>query len=419
MYPETNIRHLFYVCGQPAIVDRDSAYVSHYSFRIICYPSAFFPEVTLALPQVSAERHREDSNRIAISKFESVRIRLLPTPSNRSLRWVKQWRALEECIREADLVCANIPDESGFLAALICRLLKKPLLVQVLGDWKKAVLFAGSTGFTRRVKSWLADWMTRIAVRSATLVFTQGHALFDQCHAINPNATRSDIVHSTVTEEDFFQRPARGFHKPLRILTVCRLEPGKGLDVLAGSIRMLLEAGLKVEWWCVGHGPAELDLKNLTQSLGLSDAVRFFGHVPHGPELFEFYRHSDIFALPSFNEGIPNAILEAMAHSMPIVATDVGSIGQAITNGVEGVLTVPGDAKSLAASIHRLADDYVAASLMVKAAMQKVRAYKADSFTGQHRLLIETAFGAIKPAPTFQANAATAALCRATLDYGR
>jgi len=319
-----------------------------------------------------------------------------------------QWWALRDPIREADAVCVNIPEESGFLAALICRMQKKPLLVQVLGDWKNAVLFGGRPGIARTVKSWLGDWMARTAVRSATLVFAQGRALFDQCRAINPRATRSDMVHSTVTEEEFFERPTIEFHEPLRILTVCRLEPGKGLEVLARSIRTLLEDGLKVEWWCVGQGPSERSLQGLAESLGISECVKFAGYVPHGPKLFEFYRQADIFVLPSFHEGIPNVILEAMAHSMPIVATDVGSVCQVITNGVEGVLTPPGETRLLAKAIRRLANDWVGARLMGNAAFLKARGYRADSFSSLHRRLIETAFGTLNTVPPFDDNAAAA-----------
>jgi glycosyltransferase involved in cell wall biosynthesis len=347
-----------------------------------------------------------------------MRVQVLPAPGSRPLCWLMQWQILKDSIRNADLVCVNIPDESAFLAALVCRLLKKPLLVQVLGDWKKAVLFAGPPGLSRNLKSWLAQWMTRIAVRFATLVFTQGRALFAQCREINPSATQSDMVHSTVMEEAFFQRPPLEFHAPIRILTVCRLEPGKGLDVLARSIRTLLGDGLQVEWWCVGQGPSERDLRLLIGSLGISARVKFAGYVPHGPKLFTYYRQADIFVLPSFHEGIPNVILEAMAHSLPIVASDVGSIRQVITNGVEGVLVPPGDSKSLAQTIHRLASDWSCAHWMAKAALRKARNYTADSFAPLHRRLIETAFGTIRPVPDFHDN--SAALHSSTvLDYGR
>jgi glycosyltransferase involved in cell wall biosynthesis len=397
MYPRTNIRHLFYVCGQPAVSDGRRTYVSNYSFRIISYPSAFFPAVTVALPVVPVDGYREQADHIAISNLRNMRVQVLPSSRSRLLRWFTQWRMLTDAVRNADLVCVNIPDEAGFLTALVCRLLNKPLLVQVLGDWEKAVLCAGPVGLTRKIKSLLARRMTRIAVRLATLLYTQGRALFAQCREINPSATQSDMVHSTVTEEMFFHRPAVRFHEPIRILTVCRLEPGKGLDVLARSIRTLLRDGVNVEWWCVGAGPAVRDLHRLVETLGTSSHVKFAGHVPHGPKLFRFYKEADIFVLPSFNEGVPNVILEAMAHSLPIIASDVGSIGQVITNGMEGALIPPGDSRLLAKTILYMACDSACAYSMGRAAQRKVRNYMADSFSALHRRLIETALGPIRP----------------------
>ena len=394
------VRRLCYVSGQPAVMDAGSSYLSHYSFRIAYYPTAHFPEVTLVALSAPVSTPPGGSNRVSSSRLENVKVRLLPAPNLRPLRWLRQWPVLWDSIGKADVVCVNIPEESGFLAAVVCKLKKKPLLVQVLGDWRVAVLFAGHPGIIRTIKSWFGEWMTRVTVRAANLVFTQGQELFDKCAAMNPQATRSNLVHSTVTEETFFQREIDSFHEPLRILTVCRLEAGKGLDVLASSIRDLLRSGLRLEWWCVGQGPSEQALKDLARSLGISESVRFAGYVPHGRDLFEFYRQADIFVLPSFHEGIPNVILEAMAHCMPIVATDVGSVRQVITNGVEGILLPAGEPQLLAAAIRRVANDHTAAGIMGKAAFRKAQSYKADSFAQQHRRLIETAFGTIRSTPS-------------------
>jgi glycosyltransferase involved in cell wall biosynthesis len=374
-----------------------SSYLSHYSFRIVYYPTAYFPEVTLVAPSAPISTLPEGSNRVAVSKLENMKVRPLPAPNLRPLRWLRQWLVLWDCIGKADVVCANIPEESGFLAAVICKLRKKPLLVQVLGDWEIAVLFAGRPGIIRTIKSWFGEWMTRVTVRAASLVFTQGQALLEKCALLNSAATQSAFAHSTVTDEVFFENNLVGFHQPLRILTVCTLEPRKGLQVLAGALRSLLVRGLSFEWWCVGRGPSEQALKELTKSLGISESVKFIGYLPHGPELFQLYREADIFVLPSFHEGIPNAILEAMANSMPIVTTDVGSLRQVITDGVEGVLIPSGEPQLLAHAISGLAQDPDTAKLMGRAAYRRVQDYRAGAWSQAHHSLIETVFGTIEP----------------------
>jgi glycosyltransferase involved in cell wall biosynthesis len=402
--PDNKIRRLCYVSGQPAAKDAESWYLSNYSFRIVYYPSTYFPDVTLVAPLAPVSTLRESSNRVGVSRFENMKVRVLPSANFRPLRWLRQWPSLWSCIGKADLVCANIPDESGFLAAVICKLRNKPLLVQVLGDWRVATLFAGRPGIIRTIKSWFGEWMSRVTVRNAKLVFTQGRALFDKCVSLNPEATKSALVHSTLTEEAFFETNATSFHEPLRILTVCRLEPGKGLDVLARALQSLHGRALRLEWWCVGQGPAERALKGLVESLKISETVKFMGYVHHGSGLFQLYRESDIFVLPSFHEGIPNAVLEAMAHSMPIVTTNVGSLGSVITHGVEGILIPAGEPQMLADAISRMATDHASARLMGQAACRKARSYRADAFSQEHQSLIEATFGAIESAQTLDAN---------------
>jgi glycosyltransferase involved in cell wall biosynthesis len=402
--PDNKLRRLCYVSGQPVAKNVESWYLSNYSFRIVYYPTAYFPEVTLVAPLTPARPLQEGLNWVAVSRVKNMKVRVLPSPNLRPLRWLQQWPVLWDCIGKADLVCANIPNESGFLAAVICKLKKKPLLVQVLGDWRIATLFAGRPGLTRTIKSRFGEWMTRATVRAARLVFTQGQALFDKCASLNPKATRSALVHSTVTDEVFFESKAASFHEPLRILTVCRLEPGKGLDVLAQALQSLLRRGLRLEWWCVGQGPAERDLMDLTQALNVSESVKFMGYVHHGPDLFELYRQTDIFLLPSFHEGIPNAILEAMAHSMPIVTTNVGGLSSVITDGVEGILISAGKPQLLADAIFRMATDYASAHLMGQAACRKARRYGADAYSPEHQILIESTFGSIESAPASRVN---------------
>ena len=389
------LHRLCYVSGHPVTEIGMSIYLSRDSYRLVYYPSAFFPEVTLAFAHVEEAAAANDSHLVPFSALANAKILKLPATTKRWRRWVRQSPVLWRCVREADVVCVTMPNESSFLAAVVCRLTRHPYFVQVIGDWREAVLYAGRSSPVRTFKSWLAEWMTRLTLRGARLVFTQGRVLFEKCAAINPAATQSDIVHTTLTEGTFARRENGSFHDPVRILSVCRLARGKGLDILAAAVRSLREKGLRLEWWCLGDGPATVALKRLNESLGISECVRFFGHVLHGPELFELYRQSDIFVLPSFHEGIPNVVLEAMANSMPVVATNVGSIPQVIVDGVEGLLLPPGEPQLLADAIYKVASNYKMAQEMGRAAYEKARQYKPDVFSEQHRRLIETAFGRI------------------------
>lgn len=396
--PKSRIRRLCFVAAFPAARVRGRVFVSAYSMRFIEYPSVFFPEVVLVIPPCAEREFDDEAARVDLSEYIDAEVRLLPTSSSRLWRWIVQLPTLWDSVGNADVVCVNLPDEASFLAALICRVRGKPLLAQFLGDWGEAVLVGGSPTILRKIKSWLAEFMQRFSVRTAQLAFTQGRTLYDKLSPVNPRALRSDLVHSTITDEAFFRRAMPGFHKPLRILCVSRLYPGKGLDVLIKAIRVLSEGGIQTECWFAGRGKLQSSLEALTASLGIQNSICFLGYVPHGSQLFRLYHEADIFVLPSYNEGVPNVLLEAMAHALPVVSTTVGSIPQTIRNGEEGILVEPGQPESLANAIAQLIAEPHKAWQMGQAAYRRAQDFRAGGMALSHRTLIEECFGPIDSA---------------------
>jgi glycosyltransferase involved in cell wall biosynthesis len=172
----------------------------------------------------------------------------------------------------------------------------------------------------------------------------------------------------------------------------------KGLDILLHAVAYMLNRRLNVEWWCVGDGPYRPALEVLTRELGISDRVQFKGHVPWGPQLFQLYRRADIFIHPSLTEGVPNALLEAMANSMPIVASAVGGIPGILTHGLNGTLVASGRAAEIAGAVCGLAGDPEGARMMGQAALRKAREHTGESLAESSKRLIELTFGEIATA---------------------
>ena len=133
--------------------------------------------------------------------------------------------------------------------------------------------------------------------------------------------------------------------------TVGRLTPVKGIPYLLDAARILLREGANVKVLIVGEGSIRQDLLRQTRDLGVSDNVVFLGHREDTDVLLQAL---DIFVLPSLSEGIPMALLEAMAASRPIVASRVGGIPEIIEDGVEGYLVEPMDVNTLAERCRRL-----------------------------------------------------------------
>ena len=132
--------------------------------------------------------------------------------------------------------------------------------------------------------------------------------------------------------------------------SVGRLDRQKGYDVLLHALADLPEAALVL----VGDGPEREPLEALAQDLGLQDRVRFAGWQAEPRRHLTTF---DVFALPSRFEGFPLAIVEAMLAELPVVATAVGSVSEAVRGDETGLVVPPDDPAALAAALRRLLAD--------------------------------------------------------------
>ncbi len=163
-------------------------------------------------------------------------------------------------------------------------------------------------------------------------------------------------------EEDLvpLPRPPRVPGAPLRLLYVGRLAPEKGVEVLLEAVERL-QAGLRPppRLTLVGddyHGSRYGEaFRGTIAASPAASLVTLAGHIPFGPRLLASYDHHDVLVLPSFTEGFPQVVLEAMARGVPVVATRVGGVPRLVRHEEEGLLVPPGDARALSAALARLA----------------------------------------------------------------
>jgi colanic acid/amylovoran biosynthesis glycosyltransferase len=177
----------------------------------------------------------------------------------------------------------------------------------------------------------------------------------------NPGGTPVHVVHCGVdpafTRVRVRAAPQQG---PVRALCVASLEEKKGhrvlLHALAGGGDG--DALTRTELDLVGPGALRGELEALATDLGLSDRVRFHGALPE-PEVAALLDRADLFVLASiversgFMEGIPVALMEALAAGIPVVATRLSGVPELVRDGDTGLLAEPGDAKSLRDALER------------------------------------------------------------------
>ena len=134
---------------------------------------------------------------------------------------------------------------------------------------------------------------------------------------------------------------------------VATLRSWKGHRYLLDALAMIDDGHLKVV--IVGAGPGETNLRRQAQALGIADRVIMAGQRE---DVVPWLQSFDTFVLPSYaNEGVPQAIMQAMACGLPIITTNVGAIGEIARDGVTAMMVPPQDPEALAAAMVRLRDD--------------------------------------------------------------
>jgi glycosyltransferase involved in cell wall biosynthesis len=171
---------------------------------------------------------------------------------------------------------------------------------------------------------------------------------------------------------------------------VAALRPEKNHQLfLQMAVRVVAEVR-DAKFLIVGDGPCRAELQKRTRELQLQQSVQFLGSRPDVPRLLAAM---DVFALTSHIEANPVSILEAMSVGRPVVATDVGSIHEAVSHGKTGFLVAPGNAEELAARVLSLLNDPLRASEMGAAARQSATArWSIDAMVRGYERLIENVY---------------------------
>jgi glycosyltransferase involved in cell wall biosynthesis len=193
-------------------------------------------------------------------------------------------------------------------------------------------------------------------VARKSLVFVNSNILFDQYNGIASKLIQTRTT--TLTKDDFYIREDTCQNRPIHLLYTGRMDPAKGLLDMVTALSLLVQQGENVVLDFIGWLEKKSDIIDLLNSTakqgGVEDRIFYHGYKAVGQELFAYYKKADIYILASQSsfEGFPRTIWEAMAHSLPVVATRVGSIPDFIEGAAE--LVEPRDPTALAHSIQKL-----------------------------------------------------------------
>jgi glycosyltransferase involved in cell wall biosynthesis len=175
------------------------------------------------------------------------------------------------------------------------------------------------------------------------------------------------IVHCGVEPARYADQVSADNDTP-QLTFVGRLATVKGIPVLFDALtKVISECNITI----IGDGPERAELETKAQALGLQDMVKFAGYKSQS-EVAEALQKTDLFVLPSFAEGVPVVLMEAMAARVPVIATQIAGIPELVEHNVSGLLVPAGDADALANAISELIGDKKRRTEMGQAGHQKV-----------------------------------------------
>lgn len=237
---------------------------------------------------------------------------------------------------------------AGGVALTLRSLTRLPYLVRVCGP--------DIPGFEERY-GWLYPVLTpfiRAVWRRARLVVAKCDDEAAMIRRVDPSITPTLVPNGV--DVAAFRVAAPRLHGPLRILCVARLIERKGQRHLIAALRRLRDAGVAATVELVGTGDAEQAYRAEAERLGVADLVTFAGYVPR-ERIAEHYASADVFVLPSYNEGMSVATLEAMAAGLPLVVTRTGGTAELVQEGENGLTFAWSDVETLTHHLMALASD--------------------------------------------------------------
>ena len=264
----------------------------------------------------------------------------------------------------------------------VCKLLRRKVVYQVHGGALPADFFARSQAL-----SGLLRWTLCTADAVVVLASIELRAYMQ----FAPGARMVHIANAVVTDTpDFAGKFREVSERPLEIVYVGRLAVSKGILETVQAVGILRDRGVTVRLRIAGSGPARSQLESAIAAERLGDRVSLIGEV-FGERKAALWYQADVLALPSYQEGLPYALLESMASGVVPVTSPVGGIPDVVEDQVQGLLVPNRDPGAVADALARLAGDRLMLQRMAQAARGRIiDAFSIPRLESQFETLYES-----------------------------
>jgi glycosyltransferase involved in cell wall biosynthesis len=293
--------------------------------------------------------------------------------------------SIRKAVQRADAIILRV---SSPIARCVQREMApgRPFGAEVVGD-PYEVFAPGAVEHPLRpvLRSVMTKQLKRQCEKACAVAYVSGGELQRR---YRPSSSAFSTTYSSIElREDAFAAAPRVRadepRRPARIISIGTLEvPYKGFDVLIDAVSICVKDGLPVELEIIGEGRCRAELESRAERSGAAKHISFAGQISSGEAIRARLDGADLFALASKTEGLPRAMIEAMARGLPCIGSAVGGIPELLA---PSELVPRGDAAALARAIRELVIDSARMTRLSAESFQKARDYHDSILTGRRR----------------------------------
>ncbi|MBS3027174.1 MAG: glycosyltransferase family 4 protein [Dolichospermum sp. DET50] len=289
-------------------------------------------------------------------------------------------RAAQQAVRTEDAVILRVSSTIASCIEPKLRAAHHPYAVEVVAD-PYDVFAPGSIRHPLRpfFRWWYPQTLRRQCARACAAAYVTKQALQTRYPCPNYSVGISDVDIS----EKFLVLTPRQFHKmsPLNLIFVGTLaQLYKAPNILLSAMAICVQEGINLKLTIIGDGKHRTELETQAAVLGLKERVCFRGQLGAGKAVITELDQADLFILPSYQEGLPRAMVEAMARALPCIGSTVGGIPELIP---PEDMVPPGDVAALAAKIREVVTNPERMAQMSARNLEKAKEYKDEMLRDQ------------------------------------